>query len=396
MKPDRQRLLQTFLDLVGVPSPSRNERACADAIRARLEAMGYTVEEDGAASQVNGNCGNLFVRVPATAPRPSILLAAHIDTVESGATPIRPLLQGASIHSDGTSILGADDKAGVAALLEMLTILHEEEIPHGELLVAFTVAEELELLGALAMDPQRYAHCDMGIVLDHAAPTEILLGAPTKMALRILVNGIGGHGAFPERRINAAQVLARVAARLPSRRLDAHSTANLGILQSGTAINIIPDKAYAEYELRSHRDDLLNHHLAQTLIHIEEIVREARVRVDHTLTAEGGGLGDDPVAATEIRAATVDVDVCTCYRHYRHDADSAPVKHLQRAIEATGEIPRLVVAQGGSDANAFNARGLPTAVMGCGMHGAHSVRERADLDEMAHCVEILMHAVSAG
>lgn len=395
MKPDRQRLLHTFLDLVKVPSPSRNERACADAIRARLEAMGYTVEEDGAAAEVGGNCGNLFVHVPATAPRPAIFLAAHIDTVESGEPPIRPILQGASIHSDGTSILGADDKTGVAALLEMLTILHDEDLPHGELVVAFTVAEELELLGALAMDPQRYAHCDMGIVLDHAAPTDILLGAPTKMALRILVNGIGGHGAFPERRINAAHVLARAVGRLPSRRLDTHSTANLGILRSGTAINIIPDTAYAEYELRSHRDDLLNHHLAQTLLHIEESVREARIRVDHSLTAEGGGLGDDPVAATEIRAATVDIDVCTCYRHYRHAENAVPVKRLQQAIKATGELPHLVVAQGGSDANALNARGLPTVVVGCGMHGAHSVRERADLDEMAHCVEILMHAITA-
>lgn len=395
MKPDRQRLLQTFLDLVRIPSPSRRERACADAIRARLEGMGYTVEEDEAASVVGGNCGNLFVRVPATAPRPAIFLSAHIDTVESGNTPIRPLLQGASIHSDGTSILGADDKTGVAVLMEMLTVLREDDIPHGELLVSFSVAEELELLGALAIHPQRYAACDMGIVLDHAAPTDILLGAPTKMALRLLVKGIGGHGAFPERRINAAHVLARTVGRLPSRRLDAHSTANLGILRSGSAINIIPDEAYAEYELRSHRDDLLNHHLAHILTQIEESVREARIRVEPDAALNNPGLGDDPASGGEVRAATVDVDVCTCYLHYRHAEEAPPVKRLQDAIRATGELPCLVVAQGGSDANVLNARGLPTVVVGCGMHGAHSVRERADLDEMAHCVEILMHAISA-
>ncbi len=391
MPPNRDRLLNAFLELVKIPSPSRREAAVADYIRGAIASPDCTIEEDETGGQIGGECGNLIVRIPARGEGPKLLLAAHMDTIESGEQPIAPIVDGDNINSEGDTILGADDKTGVACLLELLHRLEEDQVPHGELRVLFTVAEEKELLGVLAMESGVYDDLDAGIVLDHSIPEEIIIGAPTKLAVRITVQGVGGHAAFPERRINAAHVLAQAMGRLPSKRLDEFTTCNLGIINSGTAINVIPDLAYAEWEIRSHKEDLLDFHLARALTTIEAAVREARVYVP---TDAESGLGGDPGGDDEgVRKATVEVEVVTCYERYRLDEEALPVQLLRRGIEAAGKHPRTVIAQGGSDSNVLNRHGLPTAVIGCGMHGAHSPRERASIEEMCDCVEVLLGAV---
>lgn len=386
--PDRLR--DTFIELVRIPSPSRNEREVVDHIRSLCKGLGLACEEDNAGAAFNGNAGNLLVRVPATAPGPRVLMAAHVDTVESGERPIEPHVEGDDILSDGSTIVAADDKSGCAVLLELLRVLTEDNLPHGELLVAFTVAEEIEILGVGAMAPAVYDGFDLGIVLDHSLPEEIILGAPAKVAMRMTVLGHGGHGAFPERRVNAAHALATALSRLPSDSLDEHSTANLGIMRSGSRINIVPEEAYAEYEIRSHMSELLDFHVSRATTILEGAVAEFRKYI----VGEDTGLGGGDDATDPVRAATLNLDVETCYECYRHQTTSAPVEFIARAIRATGFEPRYKVAQGGSDANVFNARGLPTAVIGCGMHGAHSVRERATVSEMARSVEVLKNAVS--
>lgn len=394
MSMDRDRVLQTFLELVRIPSPSRKERAVADYLKKVIKALGFAVEEDGVAAKLGGECGNLLVRVPASSDGkgcPALLLCAHMDTVETGEKAISPLVDNkGNIRSAGDTIVGADDKTGVTALLELLRVLKEDKVPHGELVVAFTVAEEKEALGAYEMDSAVYEHCVAGIALDHSLPNETIIAAPAKLAIHITVHGIGGHAAFPEQRINAAHVLAKTVARLPSKRLDEYSTANLGVFHSGTAVNVIPGNAYAEYELRSHKDDLLDFHLSRVLTIIESSVREARLFVSTSAT---GGIGDDSLDEP-LRKATVEVDVISSYDSYRLTPESLPYKILAQAVRATGQDFVPVVAQGGSDANIFNANGLPTAVLGCGMHGVHAIGERANLNEICRCVEVLQEAVS--
>lgn len=385
-----ERLCKLFTDLVKIPSPSRNERGVADYIRSQVESLGYAVKEDAAGDQVEGNAGNLLVAVPATGEGPKLFLLAHMDTVEKGESPIVPCVDGHDISSQGDTILGADDKCGCAVLLEFLHCLKDGGLSHGELLIGFSVAEEIECLGVQALDPSTYKQFDAGIVLDHSMPNEIIIGAPTKLALRITVTGVGGHGAYPNRRVNAAHALAMAVSRLPSGRLDEHTTANLGIIRSGERINIIPQTAYAEYEIRSHRADLIDYHLTNTLATIEAAVREHR----RFVLEEDTGLGGETSAVNDpVRKATVEVDVKTCYETYRHASDTLPVALLAKAIAKGGGEPRHVVAQGGSDASILNSRGLPSAVFGCGMHGAHSVTERADLREMTQSVEVLLAAI---
>lgn len=387
----RDRLRETFIELVRIPSPSLRERGVIDRLRVSCEEMGLACEEDGAGDRLGGNAGNLLVRIPATASGPRVLIAAHADTVEKGDTPIQPRVEGDDIVSDGSTIVGADDVCGCAVMLELARALAEDGVPHGEILLVFSVAEEIEILGVGAMDPTVYADFDVGVVLDHSLPSEVLLGAPTKVAMRIAVHGHGGHGAFPERRINAAHALATAMSRLPSDRLDEHTTANLGILRSGHRINIVPDEAYAEYEIRSQEPDLVDFHVARAKDIIESSVAAFRKHVLGDEIGLGGETAQEP-----LRAAWVDMEIETCYRGYRHGVDAKPVRFVSRGIRAAGLEPTYRIAQGGSDANVLNARGLPTAVMGCGMHGAHSVGERANLPEMQQSVAVLMESVRAG
>lgn len=392
---DKDRLCRTFLDLVSIPSPSRNERAVADRLRDEFAALelGAVITEDAAAAETGGNCGNLLIRIPRRGRGANLMLTSHMDTVEVGDKPVNARFnpETGMFTSDGASILGGDAKTGVACLLELARILKEEELEHGELLFVFSVCEEKEALGASLLDEAEYRGLDACIALDHSYPNEIIIGAPSKVALQITVHGTGGHAAFPEQRINAAQVLAKTVARLPSKRLDEFTTANLGIMYSGTAINVIPDVAYAEYELRSHREELLDFHLTRTLASIEASVREARVYVGGGIG--GRGIGADGDEVDLIKKATVEVDVISCYAGYRVAEDALPARLVGKGMSACNLDMDMVIAQGGSDANIYNARGLPSVVLGCGMHAVHGHTERADLEEMCQCVDILQHVV---
>lgn len=389
---NRERILKTFLELVKIPSPSRRERGVAEYIKARAVTLGYTVREDDAAEKVGGECGNLLIRIPGNTPgAPALLIGAHMDTVETGEQVIEPVVDEAgNIRSAGDTIVGADDKTGVAVMLELLQLIKEDRLPHGDLLLVFSVVEEKEALGACALNPQEYAGCDAGIALDHSEPSSIIIGAPAKLTIKITVHGHGGHAAFPERSINAAHVLARTVARLPSKRLDEFSTANLGIIRAGTAVNVIPGTAYAEYEIRSHDEDLLDFHLNRALTTIEASVREARIFISRAVS---GGIGDDSAGQEPLRKATVEVDVVNCYESYRIGEDSLPYRLLRKAVGASGLDFSATLAQGGSDANIYNAQGLPSVVLGCGMHGVHCSNERASLDEMCRCTEVLARAI---
>ncbi len=386
MQIDRERLRDTFMQLVEIPSPSLREREVADEIARRVRELGYEVTEDQAGNMIGGNAGNLLVRVPAVADGPRLFLAAHMDTVEKGEEPIRPVARGHEITAREDTIVAADDKTGVAVLLELLAMLKENNIKHSELLVAFTVAEEIELLGISAMEPALLEDMNAAIVLDHSLPWEMITASPHKVSLRITVHGVGGHGAFPDRRVNAAHALATAVSRLPSGRLDEFSTCNLGVMYSGSRINVIPDHAYAEYEIRSHHKDILDFHLTRTLAVIEAAVREARIMVTGIDTGIGADRNEN---SGPVRKATVEVEVEACYEGYRLSSEALPVELLSRAIRKCGREPITVVAQGGSDANVLNSLGLPAVVMGCGMHGAHSSRECANLDEMEKSVEVL-------
>ncbi len=389
-------LSENFQDLCRVPSPSLHEREVVKVLAKKIREIGFEPLEDDAAQALGGDCGNIVVKVPGTGKGARLLLSAHVDTVEKlGNPPAKPVVEGEWVSREGGGILGADDKSAVAVLLEVLARLAKGEKKHGDLVFAFTVAEEMECLGASELDENIYLGLDGGLVLDYSRPCEIVVAAPTKVSFRITVHGIAGHAAFPERKINAAYVMAQTLARLPMGRLDEFTTANLGIMHSGTAINVIPGTAYAEYELRSHRKDVLDFHVKRVIGTIEGVVRENRV---FALGPGGAGIGEDVPGdaddAIRIRYSQVDVDVEVGYEGYRVDSGSRLVEKVKAAVAKAGLEPELVTAQGGSDANIFNRRGLESVVLGCGMYGAHGQYERANLTDMANCVEVVMNVIT--
>ncbi len=392
--PDKKStLLENFLDLCRVPSPSLHEREAVKVLAKKIRDLGYEPLEDGSAQAISGDCGNIVVKVPGTGKGPRLLLSAHMDTVERvGDPPAKPRLDGEWVSREGGGILGADDKSGVAVLLEVLAGLKGGESRHGDLVFVFSVAEEIEALGAAELDPEIYRGLDAGVILDHSRPSEIVVAAPTKVSFRITVHGIAGHAAFPERKINAAHVMAQTLARLPMGRLDEFTTANLGIMRSGTAINVIPGTAYAEYEIRSHRTDVLDFHVKRVIATIEGVVRENRVFAVNT----GGGMDpEEGGGGIKIKYSQVDVDVEVSYEGYRIPDDARIVEKLKAAVKKAGLEPTLLIAQGGSDANIFNRRGLESVVVGCGMYGAHGENERANLLDMADAVKVVMNLVAA-
>lgn len=317
-----------------------------------------------------------------------------MDTVERpGAQPSSLVVDGDWVSREGGGVFGADNKTAAAILLEVLVRLAKGDKKHGDLLFVFTVAEEMEALGSGELDPELYANFDGGVALDYTKPSEIVIGAPTKVAFRITVHGISGHAAFPERKINAAHVMAQTMARLPMGRLDEFTTANLGVMHSGTAINVIPGAAYAEYEIRSHRKDVLDFHVKRIIGTIEGVVRENRV---FSLPGGAAGIGDSFDGDDEgikIHHSQVDVDVEVSYEGYSLSRDSAFVERLKNAVAKAGLEPELIHAQAGSDANIYNRRGLESVVLGCGMYGAHGRFERANLKDMADCVEVVMNLI---
>lgn len=379
-KPDR--ILAEFLDLVRIPSPALAERKIADHITCRAETLGYEVVEDNAGDMIGSNAGNLIVRAPGKSGGPRLVFSAHMDTVEDGSRKVRPSVEGYRVVSDGATILGADDKAGVAVMLELLARLKEDNLPHGDLLFIFTICEENELLGTTALNPEWYAGYDAGIVLDHGDPREVIIGGPSKVMLRITVRGIGGHGAQPEGTVNAAHALSAALSRLPSGRLDSLSTACLGVMRAGRKVNIVPEVAYAEYEIRSQRKDLLDHHLKRAIGIIEGAVREKRSFV------LDGAAGEEAVCK-----ATVDLEVEACYEAFRHREDALPVRLMDRALKACGLEPVFIAGSGGTDAHNFNSRGLPSVACGVGMHDVHCNTEYLDVAEMKKAVEVLLRAI---
>ena len=212
------------------------------------------------------------------------------------------------------------------------------------------------------------------MALDHSDPAQFTVAGPAKEAMRLRVQGKAGHATEPERGINAAHLVARVVAALPSGRLDEASTCNLGVVRGGTALNVIPGEAQADYEVRSLDEARLDFYVDRAERLARGIVGAQRIR--------------DPDTG-EVHTARLDIGRRRCYRAYRHAPDALACRLVGRAMERAGLAPTPVCARGGSDAHVLNERGVPATVLGCGLHGAHGASERAEVAEMQACVRVL-------
>jgi tripeptide aminopeptidase len=371
---ERRRLNETFARLCAIPSPFGREKAMADAVARELGAMGIDVEEDGVAAEVGAECGNLLARIPGRAER-TILLCAHVDTVPEDGV-IEPVVDDGAWVSAGDTILGADNKAAVAVLLEVARRCAVEGAPVG-LELLFTVSEEAALAGAKAFDVKTLRSA-WGYVFDHASPIgDIIVASPTYYRFQADFRGTPAHaGIRPEAGRSAIEAAARAIAAMKLGRLDEETTANVARIEGGQrgGTNIVPARCSVVGEVRS-----LDPSKAEDVV--AEVIAAAH-------------------DAANTPSCFCDVDVTTerLFDGYRH-AESAPaVLAAEEALRACGYTPRRRPTGGGSDANAFEASGFHCTNLANGTERNHEPDERvsvAALEGMLDVTYALLDACSA-
>jgi tripeptide aminopeptidase len=348
-------VVEEFLALAKLNSPSRKEAPVAEYLIKRLREMGLEPMVDDAASVIGSDTGNLIVRMPGAVAGTAILLGAHMDTV--GPTEgMAPVIRDGIIYSNGETVLGADDKAGIAIILSVIAELQSSKTPHGDIEIVFSVQEEVGLFGA------RHLHADLhaayGYILDSSEKVGgIINQAPSKVDLDFVIEGKAAHaGICPEKGINAIAAAASAIACLRIGRIDAQTTSNVGVISGGKARNIVPDRAEVSIEVRSFDK--------------EKLEREVQA-----------------VIAAFTEAAAASGASLTVRREAPFETFTIPETHPAvvnafRAAHAVGIEPRLLSSGGGMDANIFNSRGLPCVGLGLGFGDPHSPKEHIAVEQL--------------
>ncbi len=363
---ERRYLASTFAELCRIESPSGSERRCGERVAAELRALGIEVTEDGAGALVGSDSGNLFARLPATARAPeldgarSLLLCAHLDTVPLQA-PVEPVLIDGVWQNEHQGILGADNKAAVAMLLALVRHVHAHGSPL-DIELLFTVREENGVAGARAFDASQL-RSEYGYVFDHASPIGgVIVASPTHFAVEATFRGAAAHaGIRPEQGRSAILAAARAIAEMPLGRLDAETTANVGTIQGGTAINVVAEQCRVTLEVRALEEK-----------RAEQVVAE---------------LVDRMHAAANVPECACDLDVSVerLFTGYRLPPGAAAVTTAEAALRSCGYEPERLASGGGSDANALLAQGFQTVNLANGTERNHEPGERVSaraLEEM--------------
>ena len=366
--PSRERLTELFLEFARIPSPFKRERQMADAVIRHLEAAGIAVHEDDTGAKTGGDTGNLWCVIPGLGT-PHVALGAHLDTVVP-TDDIDPFLDAEGVFRNRCrTILGADDKAAVAALVHAteLLVTSGADFPTYELL--FTVSEEIGLVGAKHLE-ERVLASPFAAVFDSSGPVGgITVKAPSHETFKATFRGRAAHaGVEPERGRSAIQAAAKAIAAMHLGRIDAETSANIGMIGGGVGTNIVPDLCEIQGECRSHDDEKL------------------------------AGVAAAMVDAMQMGAAQVGVDVEIAlvheYRAFELTGRSPVVRLSKAALAELGLEPRLLTGGGGSDANILNARGLPTVNLTAGMTEVHSPEEHVSLDDLERLCALVLRLVS--
>ena len=372
--PSRSEALALFLELAAMSTPPGRERAAADYCAAYLARLGIAVTEDDAGGRIDGDTGNLYARVVATAPGTPIFLCAHLDTVPpTGA--IDPVVEDGFVTNREPTILGADNKATVAGMLDGVRRVLADGLLHAGIEIVLTPQEEVGLKGAKQFDVSRL-EARVGFVYDHAGPLGgVVMAAPGQSSLELVFRGRAAHsGIAPEDGRSAIVAAGRAIAAMRHGRIDEETTANVGLITGGVARNIVAPECTLRAEVRS-RDE---GRLAEETAYLLEVAA--------TAASETG--------------CSLSTSVSTEYSAYRFRRTDPAVLLARSALEAAGYRPREEEVGGGADAHVFNHAGLSCVVLTSGMELIHGPEERirvADVDGLSEItVELVRAAASAG
>jgi len=368
---NQERIKNLLLELVQIDSHSRKERDVAERIKKYCEAMGAEVEIDDAGEKVGGNSGNVIARFPGTIPgADTIMMSAHMDTVVPGEG-VKPIVEGDIIRTDGTTVLGGDDKSGCAVIIETIRCLQEQNVPHTPIEAVFSICEEVGLLGAKNVDVSKLKS-KFGIVFDSDDPGFLFTKGPSANHMEYRIHGLESHaGVAPEDGISAIKIAAEAITVMKLGRIDAETTANIGEIHGGMATNIIPNLVVLKGEARSHSEEKLT---AQTE-HMEKCFQDAAAKYE--VTVEG-----------KTTKASVEAHVQREYSSMDVSDSSHVVQLVLKAAARMGLDVKTMASGGGCDANIFNRRGIECANLGTGMRAIHTVKEWLDVKDMYAAAEM--------
>ena len=364
---NKERLINEFIEMVQISSLSLKEKNFSDYLSDKLRNMGLEVFIDDAGKKCNGTTGNIIAKLKGNTSAPAIMFGAHMDTVVPGQN-IKPQIRDEYIFSDGTTILGSDDKAGIAAILEAIRYIKENNLSHGDIELVFFIAEEGGLFGSKYLDYSKI-QSKLAFILDSSGPVgDVIVQGPAQMKILADFKGKAAHaGVAPEKGINAIQVASRAINSMKLLRIDHETTANVGVITGGSATNIVTDAVHVKFEARSLNNDKL------------------KAQSDHMV--------DCINKACEEFNTTCDLQVTLNYAAFTIDKESVIAKLVTHAIENLGLTADLKSTGGGSDTNILNGNGVTAVTLAIGMSNVHTTSENIAIADIVKAAELVVALV---
>lgn len=361
-------IIETFLELVKTNVQSRNERAIADLLKQKLTDMGCEVTEDGVGQLINGNTGNIIATLRGDSAAPAVILSAHMDRVKKGEN-IKPIISESKITSDGSTILAADDVAGIAAILDGIRQVKEADIPHGDIEIVFSVCEEQGVLGSRYLDFSRLK-AKLAFVFDSpGAVGRIVNRAPSKSKIKVLVHGRSAHaGNEPEKGLNAIKVAAAALMQVEDGRINERLTANYGAIQGGGSINVVCDYV--------------------------EILGEVRSIATEEMREYINGIKQSFAKVAQQYKTTIDVEVEELYETFQVGEEEVVVQVAKRALQSVGAEVSVTPGGGGMDANNFNKAGIRAIGIASGYSKNHTLDEEVSIPDLIKSGTLVKEIIS--
>ncbi len=360
---NKERLVNNFVEMIKIDSETRNEIEMFNYLKAHLSKLGFEVKCDNAGTKFGSNANNLIATKQGEPGIEPIILSAHMDTVTPGIG-IEPIIDGDMIHSKGDTILGSDDKAGIAIILEAIQTIIDNNDKHQTIICAFLISEEGGLNGSKHLD-YSLLNAKNALIFDSGGPIgTIITSAPGQNSLKITVKGKAAHaGVEPEKGINALEVAAHAITNINLLRVDEETTCNFGIVNGGNATNIVLPELFIHGEVRSINKDKLTKHTEHMISKFEE--------------------------AAEKFNTTVDIEVEKMYEPYVIESSNPLLQKYFKANEECGFTPSPKPTGGGSDANNFNNNGILALNIGVNMQNVHTVDEKISITDMVDATRVL-------
>lgn len=376
MKLNEKRLVETFLKLAQTDSESYDERAMQELVEKELKEIGCRVTVDNAGKKYQTSArGNVIAFLPGTVKSAPFVLCSHLDTVTPGKG-VKPVVKKDCITSDGTTVLGGDDKAGVAIILEILRTLKEQSPAHPPVEAVFTLSEEVGMFGAKNLDYKKLKGRE-GLILDNEEVDTLLIQGPAVNTIEVWIKGLASHaGVVPEKGISALEVAAYALGQMKLGRIDKDTVANFGVVKGGSATNVVMPELYLKGEARS----LVNEKLAKQTAHMKACFDKAVKRFTKKINGK--------TCKPEVKFVAVER-----YPAVRVDKKHPVVASAVAAAKKAGVALKPIACGGGCDANVLAGKGFTLPNVGVGVRDCHTTKEKLILKEFFAAFHIVLETL---